>query len=124
MAILTESPRQWGKISMKQYEEMGVQRTCGGIELAQNEESMEELKRRMCAAKNWGIESELLDPDGVRKLFPWVNKDKILGGFHIPSVSVVNSLRAGTFQGEKAQAMGALSVFAHWGYNVTASPNA
>jgi len=65
--------------SMKQYEEMGVQRTCGGIELARTEESMEELKRRMCAAKNWGIESELLDPDGVCKLFPWVNKDKILG---------------------------------------------
>ncbi len=99
--------------SMKQYEEMGVQRTCGGIELARTEESMEELKRRMCAAKNWGIESELLDPDGVCKLFPWVNKDKILGGFHTPSVSVVDSLRAGTIQREKAQEMGALSVFAN-----------
>jgi len=85
---------------------------------------MEELKRRMSAAKNWGIESELLDPGGVCKLFPWVNKDKILGGFHIPSVSDVNYLRAGTIRREKAQEMGALSVFAHWGYNVAASPNA
>jgi glycine/D-amino acid oxidase-like deaminating enzyme len=99
--------------SMKQYEEMGVQRTCGGIELARTEENMEELKRRMVAAKNWGIESELLDPDGVCELFPGVNKDKILGGFHTPSVSVVDSLRAGTIQREKAQDMGALSVFAN-----------
>lgn len=99
--------------SMKQYEELGVQRTCGGIELARTEESMAELRRRMASAKNWGIESELLDPDGVQKLFPWVNKDKILGGFHTPSVSVVDSLRAGTIMREKAQNMGAMQVFAN-----------
>jgi glycine cleavage system aminomethyltransferase T/glycine/D-amino acid oxidase-like deaminating enzyme len=99
--------------SMKQYEKLGVQRTCGGIELARTETSMAELRRRMASTKNWGIESELLDPDGVLKLFPWINKDKILGGFYTPSVSVVDSLRAGTIMREKAQDMGALSVFAN-----------
>ncbi|MFN2354113.1 MAG: FAD-dependent oxidoreductase [Desulfopila sp.] len=99
--------------SMRQYEELGVQRTCGGIELAQTEERMEELRRRMASAKSWGIESELLDPDGVLKLFPWIKKEKILGGFHTPSVSVVDSLRAGTIFRERAQEMGALSVFAN-----------
>lgn len=99
--------------SMRQYEELGVQRTCGGIELAQTEERMEELRRRMASAKSWGIESELLDPDGVLKLFPWIKKEKILGGFYTPSVSVVDSLRAGTIFRERAQEMGALSVFAN-----------
>jgi len=99
--------------SQRQYEELGVQRTCGGIEVARTEESMNELKRRMASAKNWGIESELLDPDGVVKLFPWIKKDMILGGFHTPGVSVVDSLRAGTIMREKAQNMGALSVFAN-----------
>ena len=44
------------------------------------------------SAKCWGVEAELLDPDGVLKLFPWINKDKILGGFYTPSVGVVDSL--------------------------------
>jgi glycine cleavage system aminomethyltransferase T/glycine/D-amino acid oxidase-like deaminating enzyme len=99
--------------SMRQYEELGVQRTCGGIELAQTEERMEELRRRMASSKCWGIESELLDPDGVLKLFPWVKKEKILGGFYTPSVTVVDSLRAGTIFRERAQEKGALSVFAN-----------
>ena len=45
------------------------------------------------------------------KLFPWVNKQKILGGFYTPSVSVVDSLRAGTLFREEAQQMGSLAVF-------------
>lgn len=97
--------------SARQYEEMGVSRTCGGIELAQTEERMIELRRRMASTKCWGIASELLDPDGVAKLFPWVNKEKILGGFYTPSVSVVDSLRAGTLFREEAQQMEALAVF-------------
>ncbi len=99
--------------SARQYEEMGVSRTCGGIELAQTEERMAELRRRVASAKCWGVEAELLDPDGVLKLFPWVNREKILGGFYTPSVSVVDSLRAGTIFRERAQEKGALAVFAN-----------
>jgi len=99
--------------SQEQYKAMEVNRECGGIELAQTEERMEELKRRVASAKCWGIEAELLDADGVLKLFPWVDKEKILGGFYTPSVSVVDSLRAGTIMREKAQEMGALEVFAN-----------
>jgi glycine/D-amino acid oxidase-like deaminating enzyme len=97
--------------SSRQYKELGVFRECGGIELARTPERMEELKRRVASAKCWGVDAELLDPDGVLKLFPWVNKDKILGGFYTPAVGVVDSLRAGTILREKAQEMGALSVF-------------
>jgi glycine cleavage system aminomethyltransferase T/glycine/D-amino acid oxidase-like deaminating enzyme len=99
--------------SMRQYKEMGVFRESGGIELAGNEERMVELKRRLASSKCWGVESELLDPEGVLKLFPWVNPDKILGGFYTPSVGVVDSLQAGTMMREGAQEKGALSVFAN-----------
>ncbi|MFV0436153.1 MAG: FAD-dependent oxidoreductase [Desulfopila sp.] len=99
--------------SARQYREMGVERICGGIEVARTVASMEELKRRMASAKNWGIESELLDPAGVKELFPWINTKMILGGFYTPSVSVVDSLRAGTIMREKAQSLGALKVFAN-----------
>jgi glycine cleavage system aminomethyltransferase T/glycine/D-amino acid oxidase-like deaminating enzyme len=97
--------------SVRQYKELGMFRQSGGIELAQTKERMEELKRRMASAKCWGEEAELLDPAGVKKLFPWVNEDRILGGFYCPSVGVVDSLQTGTIMREKAQEMGSLEVF-------------
>ena len=99
--------------STEQFKALGVHRECGGIELAQTPERLEELKRRLASAKCWGVEAELLDPEAVVKLFPWVNKARILGGFSTPSAGVVDSLRAGTLMRERAQEMGALAVFAN-----------
>ncbi len=96
--------------SMRQYDEMGVMVTSGGIEVARTEERMEELRRRMTSATSWGIDSELLTPAEVKQLVPFINEDAILGGFHTPSVAVVDSLRAGTLMRERAQVKGALTV--------------
>ena len=96
--------------SQRQYEELGVNTTCGGIEVARTEERMEELRRRMTSARVWGIESELLTPAEVVARVPFVNPDVILGGFHTPSVSVVDSVRAGTIMRERALARGVLTV--------------
>ncbi|NNF64781.1 MAG: FAD-dependent oxidoreductase [Acidimicrobiia bacterium] len=93
--------------SQKEYEEMGVQVYCGGIEVARTEARMEELRRRMTSAKTWGIDAELLTPAQVKEKVPFINEEIILGGFFTPSVSVVDSLRAGTIMREKAQASGA-----------------
>jgi glycine cleavage system aminomethyltransferase T/glycine/D-amino acid oxidase-like deaminating enzyme len=93
----------------KQYEEMGVLTISGGIEVARTPERMEELRRRMASAASWGEPScELIDPDGVVELVPYVNKDAILGGFYTPGVSVVDSLRAGTLMREYAKEHGGL----------------
>lgn len=97
--------------SQRQYEEMGVQTTCGGIEVARTEERMEELRRRMSSATAWGIPSELLTPAEVKEKVPFIDESVILGGFYTPSVSVVDSLRAGTIFRERAQALDALAVF-------------
>jgi glycine cleavage system aminomethyltransferase T/glycine/D-amino acid oxidase-like deaminating enzyme len=99
--------------SKRQYAELGVERICGGIEIARTDANIADTKRRMASAKCWGIEAELLDVDQCIELFPWLNREKIKGGFYTPSVSVVDSLRAGTMMREKAQDMGALSVFAN-----------
>ncbi len=93
--------------SQRQYEEMGVQTTCGGIEVARTEGRMEELRRRMTSARTWGIEAHMLTPEEVKEKVPYINEDIILGGFYTPSVSVVDSLRAGTIMRERAQATGA-----------------
>ena len=96
--------------SQRQYEALGVNITCGGIEVARTEDRMEELRRRMTSARCWGIEAELLDSAEVVAKVPFVNGDVILGGFYTPSVSVVDSVRAGTIMRERAQAKDALTV--------------
>jgi glycine cleavage system aminomethyltransferase T/glycine/D-amino acid oxidase-like deaminating enzyme len=99
--------------SLRQYDELDVLTTCGGIEVARTEERMEELRRRMVSAASWGVEPvSLLTPAGVKELVPFIDESVILGGFYTPSVGVVDSLRAGTLMRERAQEAGALTVSA------------
>jgi glycine cleavage system aminomethyltransferase T/glycine/D-amino acid oxidase-like deaminating enzyme len=99
--------------SQRQYEEMGVQTSPGGLEVARTEERMEELRRRMASAKAWGVEAELITPAEIKDLVPFVNTDILLGAFYTPSVSVVDSLQAGVVFRERATAAGALTVSAN-----------
>ena len=92
--------------SQRQYEALGVNTTCGGVEVARTEERMEELRRRMTSARSWGIETELLTPDEVVARVPFVNGDVIKGGFYTPAVSVVDSVKAGTIMRERASGQG------------------
>ncbi|HZD22447.1 MAG TPA: FAD-dependent oxidoreductase [Acidimicrobiia bacterium] len=96
--------------SQQQYEAMGVNTTSGGIEVARTEARMEELRRRMTSAKTWGIESHLLSPAEIKDKVPYINSDILLGGFYTPSVSVVDSLQAGTLMRQNALDKGALTV--------------
>lgn len=96
--------------SQRQYQEMGVNTTSGGIEVARSEARLEELRRRMTSAKVWGIESHLLTPSEIKEMVPFIEEDVILGGFYTPSVSVVDSLQAGTLMRESAMSKGALTV--------------
>ena len=106
MALLTLA-------SQAQYEAMGVNTTCGGIEVARTPERLEEFKRRMTSAKAWGIEASLLTPAEIKELVPFINEEILLGGFNSPTVSVVDSLRAGTLMREEAVDAGHLQVFAN-----------
>ena len=99
--------------SMKQYKEMGVFVESGGIEVARNEERMQELTRRMQSSKSWGVYSELITPARIKELVPFINEEILLGGFYTPSTGVVDSLRAGTIMRERAQAKDALTIMAN-----------
>jgi glycine cleavage system aminomethyltransferase T/glycine/D-amino acid oxidase-like deaminating enzyme len=100
--------------SVRQYREWDVFTESGGIEVARTEERMQELRRRMASAKAWGIEGcELISPARVKELVPYVEESVIVGGFYTPSVGIVDSLRFGTIARERAQELGALSVFAN-----------
>lgn len=82
--------------SQRQYEAMGVSTTSGGIEVARTETRMHELLRRMTSAKAWGVEAHMLSPAEVKDLVPFLDDSVIVGAFYSPSVSVVDSLQAGT----------------------------
>jgi glycine cleavage system aminomethyltransferase T/glycine/D-amino acid oxidase-like deaminating enzyme len=98
--------------STEQYKELGVFTESGGIEVARAEARMQELRRRCSQAKSWGIPAEVLTPEGVRKLVPYLDESVILGGAYFPTVGVVDSLRAGTIMRERAQQLDALAVLA------------
>ena len=104
---------EWCLDGIGQFTDMGVFTKCGGIEIARTEERMHELRRRLSAAHAYGVESELLSPAGVKKLMPFLDDTKILGGFHTPMVGVVDPLQAGTIWRERAVEMGALQTFAN-----------
>src|SRR5437763_12392280 len=93
--------------SMRQYKDLDVFIESGGIEIARTEERMQELTRRVASAKSWGIEPvELLTPEQVQELVPYINEQLILGGLFTPGAGVVDSLRAGTILRERAQSAG------------------
>jgi glycine cleavage system aminomethyltransferase T/glycine/D-amino acid oxidase-like deaminating enzyme len=98
--------------STEQYKELGVFTESGGIEVARTQARMQELRRRCSQAKSWGIPAELVTPEAVRKLVPYLDDSVILGGAYFPTVGVVDSLRAGTLMRERAQQLGALTVVA------------
>ena len=100
--------------SMRQYRETGTLHECGGIEVARNEERMEELRRRMASAKSWGVEDcRLVTPAEIKELVPFVDESVIIGGFWTPGVGIVDSLRFGTICRERALELGALTVSAN-----------
>ncbi|MFI5199693.1 MAG: FAD-dependent oxidoreductase, partial [Candidatus Limnocylindrales bacterium] len=98
--------------SVRQYKELGVFTESGGIEVARTPARMEEFKRRLASAHSWGIEAELITPERIRELVPYIEPSILLGGFYPPGVGVVDSLRAGTLMREAATEMGALTVSA------------
>jgi glycine/D-amino acid oxidase-like deaminating enzyme len=104
---------QWCIDSVSQFTELGVFTRCGGMEVARTEARMAELKRRLGAARAFGVDAELLDRAGVKRLMPYIDERRILGGVHVPGVGVVDPVYGGTLMREKAMASGALIPFAN-----------
>src|ERR687887_1930892 len=103
---------RWTQETIRQYKELGVFTQSGGIEVARTPERVEELKRRMASATSWGEPAELLTPDEVKDLVPFINRDIVLAGFSTPGIGVVDSLQAGTLMREEGMRLGALTVLA------------
>jgi len=81
--------------SIEQYKDMDTFVNSGGIEVARTDERVEELKRRVQSAKAWGEPGELLTPEEIEEMVPYVNTDIVKAGFYSPGAGTCDPLRAG-----------------------------
>ncbi|MFC9995795.1 FAD-dependent oxidoreductase [Nocardia sp. NPDC127526] len=79
----------------------------GGLEVATTPERWRDLHRRRGWAAAWGIEGRLLDPAECARLFPLLDRERILGGFHTPTDGLALAVRAAEEQARRAVARGA-----------------
>ena len=96
--------------SVQTYIDLGTYTMSGGIELARTDGRMQEIQRRISSAKAWGEPGEMITPEQIKEMAPFVNTDDIKGGFYSPTAGVVDSLQAGNLMRQYATDKGALSV--------------
>ena len=88
-------------------------RQVGGLEVATTPERLADLARRHGWATSWGVEGRLLDPAEVVKLSPLIDRDRILGGYHVPTDGLAKPVRAGEAMARRAIASGARFLGGH-----------
>lgn len=66
----------------------------GGLEIATTLERVEELKRKYGYAKSWGIKARLLSAEECVEMYPYLNKEAVLGGLHTPNDGLALAARA------------------------------
>ena len=93
---------EWCMDAIRQFTDLGVFTRCGGLEVARTEVRMHELRRRAGAARAFGVEAAMLTPREVRDLVPFLDESRILGGFLVPAVGVVDPVYGGTLLRERA----------------------
>jgi len=56
----------------------------GSVGLALHDERMEELRRGASMAKTFGLEVEIVGPEEIKRYWPLVNTDGVVGGVFLP----------------------------------------
>jgi dimethylglycine oxidase len=88
-------------------------RQVGGLEVATTPERLADLSRRHGWATSWGLEGRLLDPFEVLKLSPLVDRERVLGGYFVPTDGLAKSVRAGEAMARRAIDRGARFLGGH-----------
>ena len=79
----------------------------GSLELALTEGRLRELHRRQGYAEAWGLDARVIDPDETAELWPLVDRDVILGAYHVPSDGLTDAVRVSEAQARRATEGGA-----------------
>ncbi|MET7391929.1 FAD-dependent oxidoreductase [Dactylosporangium sp. NPDC005572] len=78
----------------------------GGLEVATTAERLAELHRRHGWVTAWGVDARLVDPDECVRLYPLLDRDRVLGGLFVPTDGLAKALWAVEAQIELAKARG------------------
>jgi glycine cleavage system aminomethyltransferase T/glycine/D-amino acid oxidase-like deaminating enzyme len=78
----------------------------GGLEVATTLERLAELRRRHGWLTAWGVDAHLVDADECVRLHSLLNRDRVLGGLHIPTDGLAKAVWAVEAQIEQAKGRG------------------
>ncbi|MET8865367.1 FAD-dependent oxidoreductase [Nonomuraea sp. NPDC004580] len=106
---------EFAAYTVRKYTALGADcfRQVGGLELATTPERWTDLHRKLGWAESWGVEARLLDPGECAELWPLLDKDKVLGGFHVPSDGLATAVACGERQAARATERGARFLGGH-----------
>ncbi|MGK4909004.1 GcvT family protein [Streptomyces albus] len=79
----------------------------GGLEVAATPARWRDLHRKAGLAAAWGVEGELVGPARCAELFPLLDPDTVLGGFHTPGDGLARAVLACQAQIREAERRGA-----------------
>ena len=82
-------------------------RPVGSLEVATTPQHLAELHRRFGLGQSWGIESAVLEPAACAERMPLLDKDRILGGLHVPGDGLAQAVKACEAQAGRARHRGA-----------------
>ncbi|MEU6712545.1 FAD-dependent oxidoreductase [Nonomuraea sp. NPDC046802] len=82
-------------------------RQVGGLEVATTPERWTDLHRKHGWAESWGVEARLVDTEECVRLWPLLDRAKVLGGFHVPGDGLAAAVACGEAQASRAVERGA-----------------
>ena len=106
-AILADSARLYARLEAETGQATGF-RQCGSIYTARNGERWEEIRRAAASARAFGAEAELCSPAELKRLWPLLNTDDLVGGAFYPGDGQTNPADTAAALARGARQAGAL----------------
>ncbi|WP_157247927.1 GcvT family protein [Nonomuraea typhae] len=93
---------EFAAYTVAKYSALGCFAQVGGLEVATTPERLADLRRRQGWAEAWGVHGEVVGPERCFELWPDLDRERVLGGFHVPTDGLANALRCGEAQARRA----------------------
>ncbi|MEV0382271.1 FAD-dependent oxidoreductase [Nonomuraea sp. NPDC050643] len=104
---------EFAAYTVRKYLSLGVFRQVGGLEVATTPERWTDLRRKHGWAESWGVEARLVDAAECAGLWPLLDRDRVLGGFHVPGDGLAAAVDCGEAQAARATERGARFLGGH-----------
>ena len=87
--IMRDSVSLYTSASEETEQDIGIKH-CGAMSLAQTEQRLTDYRRQVSLFKSIGGEAEVVPPEQIAQLNPYVRNDDVLGALHVPEAYRVN----------------------------------